>query len=92
MWWDLLDHLRHGRVQEQHINILRKLIVNHPEAAVNFEKEPWNDASLVTPRHTVRKSWNEAAARKWCRELGQCLFVCTAENTASGRELTWAKW
>ena len=85
-WRDLLDHLRHGCVQEQHINILRNLIVNHPEAAVDFGKEPWNDASLVTPRHAVRKSWNEAAARKRCRESGQRLFVCTAEYTASGRE------
>ena len=90
-WRDLLDHLRHGRVQEQHINIPRKLIINHPEAVVDFKKERWNDASLVTPRHAVRKLWNEAAARKRCGESGQCWFVCTAEDTTSGRKLTWAE-
>ena len=90
-WRDLLDHLRHGHMKEHHINILRKLIINHPEAAVDFTDDPWKNASLVTPRHAVRNSWNDAAVRKWCRETGQRLFVCTAEDTIRGRELTWAE-
>ncbi len=34
----------------------------------------------MTPRHAVRTLWNEHAARKWCKESGNQLFVCSAED------------
>lgn len=36
--------------------------------ATDFEKAPWDSAALVTPRHAVRKSWNEAALKRHLRE------------------------
>ena len=90
IWRDLLVHLRHGCVKPQHIQILRKLILNNlpPEHRVDFNEEPWASAALVTPRHAVRRLWNESATRKWCRQSGNQLFICNAEDTTQGRPLT----
>jgi hypothetical protein len=89
-WRDFLDHLRHGRVQEHHVRTLKELVVGHPKAPpIDFDVPLWSDACLVIPRHAVRKLWNEAAVRKWCEETGELeLFVCQAENTIKGRQLT----
>ena len=89
VWWDLLVHLRHGQIQEQHIQILHSLILHRSQTkeSVDFKSEPWSSAPLITPRHAVRQTWNESAARKACRESGNQLFVCTAEDTIGGREL-----
>ena len=89
IWRDLLVHLRHGRIQEQHIQILRSLVLHRSQSKepVDFKSEPWSSVPLVTPRHAVRKTWNESAARKACRETGNQLFICTAEDTIGGREL-----
>jgi hypothetical protein len=89
VWHEFLQHLRHGRVQEHHLSLLRSLIVGKtPEMNVNFREEPWRSASLVTPRHAVRTEWNEAATRKICSESHSQLFVCTANDTIGGRPLT----
>ena len=55
--------------------------------AVDFVSEPWNDAALVTPGPAVCIQWNNAALRKICRETGQSIFVCTAEDTIKGRSI-----
>jgi hypothetical protein len=90
IWRDLLVHLRYGRIQERHIQILRSLVVHRSQSKdrVDFKSEPWASAPLITPRHAVRKVWNESAARKSCRESGEQLFVCTAEDTIGGRKLS----
>ncbi|THG95067.1 hypothetical protein EW026_g6512 [Hermanssonia centrifuga] len=80
VWRDLLVHLRAGEVQQRHIQVLQDLVLHRPAAAVDFSQDPWKRASLVTPRHAVRKLWNEHAARKWCNESGTQLFVCSAED------------
>ena len=55
VWLDFLQHLRYGRVQEQHIHMLRRLVLGDSNASpTDFATEPWQDASLVTPRHKVR--------------------------------------
>ena len=92
IWRDFLEHLRYGRVQEKHIQMLRRLVLARAGSkSVDFQSEPWNSASLVTPRHAVRRLWNEAAARKECRESGERLYICTAEDRIGNRELTLAE-
>ena len=72
VWHDFLKHLRDGTVQDEHLNMLRSLIIGrHPDLNVDFDMEPWTDAPLVTPRHAVRNQWNAAAVRKMCKEYGQ---------------------
>jgi hypothetical protein len=69
--------------------MLKKLVLNTKYSHTpDFANEPWNTASLVTPRHAVRKRWNEAAVRQWCRHSGQRLYVCVAEDTINGHPLT----
>ena len=92
VWRDFLTHLRDGRVQRHHLDVLRKQIINNSECPkTDFDSKPWVDASLVTPRHAVRTQWNEAAIRKHCRSTGGRLFVCPAEDQIQGRRLTLAE-
>jgi hypothetical protein len=62
--------------------MLKELIIGHPKAPKDdFSTQPWSNASLVTPRHAVRKLWNEAAVRRWYQESGEQLFICQGEDT-----------
>ena len=92
VWRDLLTHLRYGRIQERHLTVLRKQLIKHPNSSpTDFSSEPWNTASLVTPRHAVRTQWNEAAIRKHCYDTKQRLFICPAEDRINGRQLMLAE-
>jgi hypothetical protein len=89
VWNDFLQHLRYGLVQERHIDVLRKLVINTADCPeTKFDEEPWKSAPLVTPRHSVRAQWNDAAVRKWCEEKGEQLFICHGEDTINKRSLT----
>lgn len=89
VWRDFLSHLRVGRVQEQHLQMLRTLVITNPSCPkTDFTVDPWNNAFLVTPRHGVRRLWNDAACRKHCQETGARLFICTAEDTIKGEPLS----
>ena len=88
VWKDFLYHLRRGQVTDSHMKMLKELVIDHPKCPeVDFNVSPWNDASLVTPRHGVRHQWNETAAHKWCQTSGEQLFVCDAEDTIKGRPM-----
>ena len=88
----LLTHLWYGRIQEHHLTVLRKQLIKHPNSSSpDFSSEPWNTASLVTPRHAVRTQWNDAAVRKHCCDAKKRLFICPAEDRINGRQLTLAE-
>ena len=84
-----LRHARRGDCKPDHIKMLRKLVLTNPECPpTDFSQGPWKDAVLVTPRHGVRIPWNEEAVRKHCRESGEVLFRCRAEDRVKEREST----
>ncbi|KIJ12590.1 hypothetical protein PAXINDRAFT_14515 [Paxillus involutus ATCC 200175] len=88
VWIDFLQHLRHGRVQQRHMDMLHKMDLSHPDCvATDFTLPPWNESVLITPRHGVRTKWNDCALRKHCRDTNQSLFVSHAEDHISGRTL-----
>jgi PIF1-like helicase len=88
-WNDLLQHVCYGNCWAHHLQILRDLIITSPNCPpTNFDTSPWNNAVLVTPRHTVRTHWNTAAALKDCKSKGIQLFWCQAEDTIEGRPLS----
>ncbi|KIL57191.1 hypothetical protein M378DRAFT_30506, partial [Amanita muscaria Koide BX008] len=91
VWQDFLHHLRYGRVQERHMQIVQSLIISNPTAIVDFGEDPWSSASLVTPCHAVRKAWNNASVRYCCAETGRQLYICTADDTIGGQDLTWSE-
>ncbi len=88
-WHRFLQNLRYGRVQPDDLAMLRSLVVTNPLCeATDFQMAPWDDAFLVTPRHAVRKLWNDAANRKHCAESGHQLFICPAEDSIKKKPLT----
>jgi len=89
VWQDFLHHPRFGQVQECHVHMLRTLVLTNPDAIpTDFESNPWNDACLVTPRHAVRRIWNETALQKHGRVAEKVILVCQAEDTIKGQPLT----
>lgn len=72
--------------------MLQKQIIRAPGCPeTNFDTEPWNDESLVTPRHAVQMQWNDASVRKHCQDKKTKLFICTAEDRIGGRKLSLAE-
>lgn len=67
VWLDFLHHLQHDHVEEQHVGLLKSLIIGRSAVMnVDFEHVPWSDACLITPRLRVRTEWNDAAIWKMC--------------------------
>ncbi|KDN38232.1 hypothetical protein RSAG8_09631, partial [Rhizoctonia solani AG-8 WAC10335] len=85
-WLDVLRHARHGTCTAAHLATIRRLIL--PTTPDAFNPEEWEDAVLVTPRHSVRLAWNQMATRRHCTKNGVRLFICPAEDTIDNRRLT----
>ena len=89
VWQDFLHNLRLGNIQEHHLSILRTLVLmNNNCVTTNFNDPPWNEASLVTPRHAVRRLWNDTALHKHAKAAAQVVLECHAEDTIKGQPLT----
>ncbi|KAJ3559149.1 hypothetical protein NM688_g520 [Phlebia brevispora] len=85
VWNDMLHHLCKGEMQQSDIDMLHSLVLKPGSPDVDFSKPPWNSATLVTPRHAVRKLWNHIALRKYCKEHGEQLLVVDAEDSVQYR-------
>ncbi|KZV59034.1 hypothetical protein PENSPDRAFT_564141, partial [Peniophora sp. CONT] len=84
VWREFLQCLRYGVVKDTDIAMLQKLIISEPECTLpDSSREPWKDFGLVTPRHIVRKAWNESVLRQHCEE--------TSTSTSAARELMLAE-
>ena len=59
------------------VDMLRGLILT-PASEEEMSTVKWRNASLVTPRHAVRRLWNEEASRRFCAETGERIFVVEA--------------
>ncbi|KAF5389044.1 hypothetical protein D9757_004877 [Collybiopsis confluens] len=93
VWRDFLRRLRQGVVQEGDLAMLKKLVITGGECDTDFSRAPWSNASLITPRHATRVEWNEAAVRAHCKESGEVLYRCEAEDRhASGTQATATDW
>jgi hypothetical protein len=89
VWRNFLTNLRKGHVQSNDLSMLCDLIISVKSAKHDkYDRDPWSNAALVTPRHAVRTIWNAAASRNWCRRNKHQLFVCTAEDTIGNKPLT----
>lgn len=88
-WLDLLQHVRQGSCRASHMEFLRTRLLDHPDCPpTDFSLDPWRDAVLVTPRHSVRVLWNTEAVTKHCRDGKIPMYRCMAEDTIEGRALT----
>jgi len=50
VWKDFLWHLRRGQVKEEHVAMLKTLVLNDLDTS---EAKKWDEAVLVTPQHAV---------------------------------------
>jgi hypothetical protein len=88
-WRSFLGCLRVGQVKQQHISMLRSITLTNPTCVpTDFRSNSWRDVSLITPRHSVRTRWNNAAVTRHCQHTGRQLFMCPANDTISNRALT----
>jgi hypothetical protein len=86
IWHDFLQNLRFGHVQQPHLDLLRTLLIDrNPD---DYSSTPWNEAILITPRHSVRTKWNEAALKRHCQKNNHRLFICPAEDRVRGQLLS----
>jgi PIF1-like helicase len=89
IWHDLLKHVRYGKCREQHLKMLRQLIITNSDCPpTDFSRPPWNKALLVTPRHSVRMQWNMESAIKECALEHKQLYHFQAQDSISGRPVT----
>ena len=58
-------------------------MLTNPDCDIpEFSKAPWDQAILVTPRHSVRKLWNEHAIAKHCMKTRNQQYIVPAEDTS----------
>lgn len=82
VWIDILNRLRVGECNYDNIDEIEKLVLDHKDCIrPDFQQTPWKDAILVTPRHTVRKMWNEECISRHSREMGNIRYVFQAKDT-----------
>jgi hypothetical protein len=67
------------------MNMLDELVIGGAEDLSGSE---WDEAILITPRHAVRRRWNDEALRRHCRRAGERIYFCPAEDSIGTRDVT----
>ena len=79
---ETLQRSRTGDCNGEDLHEIHKLVLTNPECHVpDFNKAPWDEPILVTPRNSMRAMWNSASLTKHCQKTGQILYICNAEDT-----------
>ena len=87
-WMETLQRSRTGDCNREDLHEIRKLVLTNPECHVpDFNKAPWDEPILVTPRNSMRAMWNSASLTKHCQKTGQILYICNAEDTVGRDQL-----
>ncbi|EUC67734.1 ATP-dependent helicase RRM3, partial [Rhizoctonia solani AG-3 Rhs1AP] len=86
-WRGVLTRARHGKCTPKDLGIIRGLILDPTRDKNLLSQSGWDDAVLVTPRHSVRQRWNELASYNHCRSTGEPLFLSHAYDTHKDRPL-----
>ena len=82
-WTDILSRLRIGECNESDLDEINKLVLTNPDCDIpDFSKAPWDQAILVTPRHSVRHLWNDHAIAKHCMKTGNQRYIVAAEDNS----------
>ena len=81
-WIEFLNRLRVGECTSEDIAELRKLVLSSEDCPeTDFETAPWDDAILVTSRHSVQEAWNDACLKSHCARKKVCRYIIPAEDT-----------
>jgi hypothetical protein len=69
--------------------MFRSLTLTDPTCIpTDFQSPIWRKVSMITPRHSVRNQWNDAAVTRHCQQTGSQLFICPASDTINKRSMT----
>jgi hypothetical protein len=89
VWENLLKHVRFGKCQNKHLEILRELIIDPDNRDEDLhERKSENAPVLVTPRHVVRRAWNRESLTKHCQTTRNRKIIIESKDTIKGRELS----
>ena len=84
-WMDIMRRARVGECNANDLHEIEKLVLSNPECEVpDFSKAPWDEAILITPRHSIRNLWNDHALAKHCMKTRSQCYVVPAEDTLRG--------
>ena len=82
VWTRILGRLRVGECTEEDMVEVQSLVLTDPTCEIpDFTKEPWSDATLITPRNATKDLWNTAAVERHCRMSGNRKYIISAEDT-----------
>jgi len=82
-WSDIMSRARVGKCNANNLYKIEKLVLTNPECNIpDFSKALWDQAILITPRHSVRNLWNEHALAKHCMKTGNRRYIVPAEDTS----------
>jgi GTPase SAR1 family protein len=82
IWKDLLQRAQTGACTRTDLVEIRKLIVTNAHCEVpDLSCPPWSEATLITPRNSVRTLWNNTKLRQHCAQTGNLLYVVNSEDT-----------
>lgn len=88
-WRNLLQRVRHGNCGANELRYLRRVVLSDKDCPpTDFSQEHWKNATLITPRHSVRRLYNSAKVREHCEDTKTTLYISPAEDLINGRELT----
>jgi hypothetical protein len=83
VWSNILGRARIGECSAADLEEIQKLVLTNPDCNIpDFSKTPWDQAVLVTPRHSVRHLWNEHAIIKHCAKTGNQRYNVPAEDSS----------
>ena len=82
VWTRVLGRLRVGECTEEDMVEVQRLVLTDPMCEIpDFTKEPWSDATLITPQNATKDLWNTAAVERHCRMSGNRKYIISAEDT-----------
>jgi len=85
-WEEILKNARTGSCSEDDISEINKLVLTNDSCDIpDFSVPPWRNVRLVTPRNSMRATWNAAKLKEHCKQTGEILYIVDAEDSA-GRE------
>jgi hypothetical protein len=84
-WIAILQRLQVGECTSTDLKELKKITLTDGECEISdFNKAPWDNAMLITPRNSVRSAWNRASLHKHCAKTCNTLYIFDAEDTIRG--------
>ena len=91
-WQNFLSHRWFGKAKQKHVDMLCRLVLTKKGApTTDCTSPPWDNAALVTPRHAVRRLWNETALLKHGKEAHRMILEGEVDEAIKGEPLTLAE-